>query len=119
MLLFFLASIFAEPLPAEALPPGWRLVSLPEGGELRYLPPRADVTDYPRQALLAGIQGRTMLRLVVSPHGQILDCRAVQSAGDAELDSRACQLYRSRAKFRFNRVSAPQTFHAPIEWRIE
>jgi TonB family protein len=119
MLLLFLASIFAAPSTVDDLPPGWRLVSLPEGGELRYLPPGASAADYPRHALSRRIEGRTVLRLVVSPLGRILDCRAIQSAGDAELDRRACQLYRSRAQFKFNGVSRPQTFNAPIEWRIE
>lgn len=119
MLLLLFTLMFTELSVADDLPNGWRLIPLPGGGELRFLPPRANTSDYPRKALLAGIQGRTILRLVISPSGEMLDCKPVQSAGNSELDRRACQLYRTRAQFKLKGVSQPQTFQAPIEWWIE
>lgn len=97
---------------------GWRTVNYPGGGVLRYLLPKMTHADYPRGALDAGIEGRTLLRLEVDPQGRIVDCRAAQSAGPT-LDARACEAYRARARFELRGIDHNIVLHAPVQWQLE
>lgn len=106
------------PDPA-SIHPGWHVVSLPGGAELRYLPPHVSDADYPARARRADAQGTSVLRLQVDLSGQIIDCSIVRSSGFPDLDERACPLYRSRARFELRGMTQTITLDAPLSWRLE
>jgi len=98
---------------------GWRTISFPDGGELRYLPPRIRDADYPAEARAAGAEGTSMIRLTVGTDGRITSCQTAKSAGFAALDAGACRLYVGSARFELRRISQPLVLHAPVVWRLE
>jgi TonB family protein len=55
--------------------------------------------DYPREAQQLQQQGPAAYTLLVSPEGQVIECKITRSSGYRRLDSRACALLMSRAKF--------------------
>lgn len=105
-----------DPAP---LRPGWHVVTLPDGAELRYLPPHVSDADYPARARRADAQGTSVLRLQVDTSGRIVGCSTVRSSGFPDLDERACPLYRSRARFEPRGMTQTITLHAPLSWRLE
>ena len=113
MLVFFLAQALAAPVPAAP----WKVRQI-AGGELRYIQPMPRQTDYPKAALRAGLEGRTVVQLTISPEGTILSCAPVQSAGSPELDQQACIMYRQRSRFQLIGIDKPITVRAPISWML-
>lgn len=103
----------------EPIRPGWHVRSLPDGAELRYLPPHVSDADYPARARRVDAQGTSVLRLEVDISGQIVGCSTVRSSGFADLDERACPLYRSRARFEPRGMTQTITLHAPLSWQLE
>ena len=91
-------------------------MTFPEGVEIRVLPPAVSFDDYPKLASRMGLEGTTVLNLQVDPSGQIISCTTAQSAGMPELDERACQLYRSRARFEVRGTAQPFALVAPMRW---
>ena len=104
---------------AATLRPDWRVISFPDGSELRYLPPQVTAADYPSGALRADAQGRSVVRLEVDASGLITSCSTARSSGSPDLDAQACQLYRSRARFELRGKSGPIILPAPITWQLE
>ncbi|WP_324750742.1 energy transducer TonB [Sphingomonas sp. LY54] len=120
--LIFLGLVLGAQAPAPdpaPLGPGWQAVSLPDGAELRYLPPPVSEADYPARARRIDAQGTSLLRLQVDPSGKIRDCAIARSSGFPVLDEHACLLYRSRARFEPRGMTQTITLHAPLTWRLE
>lgn len=107
-----------EPSPAPVRP-DWVTITLPDGVELRFLPPAVSFEDYPKVATRNGVEGTSVLLLQVAPSGQIISCTTARSAGMLALDEQACLLYRTRARFELRGATQPQTFQAPVEWKFE
>lgn len=57
-------------------------------------------SDYPREALRGGIEGRVTVRFTVLTSGRISDCRVVASSGSPLLDATTCRLLTKRLRFR-------------------
>lgn len=104
----------AAPAATEA---GWRVYHPRAGGELRYFIPLTEA-DYPPRALRFEIEGRTMVTLLLSPSGGVIECSVYQSSGYAELDEQACPLIRKRARFELNGISDNLKVTVPIAWRL-
>ena len=85
---------------------------------MHYALPRVSARDYPAAAKAAGVEGTSLIGLTVSPEGQIIRCDIVESAGLAELDERACEIYRARARFRFRDIKSNLYFRAPVVWKL-
>ena len=99
--------------------PAWRVVALPEGGELRYIPPLPTGAEYPAEDKAARREGTTMTRLTINPAGQVARCEIARSAGSAALDASACRLYVDRARFELRNVSQAVEMLAPVVWKLE
>ena len=106
------------PAPAPTSP-AWHVISLPDGGELRFLPPPVTHADYPARARRNEAEGTSLLRLQVDTSGQIVSCTTAGSSGFLDLDEQACVLYRSRARFEPRGMRQTITLHAPMTWRLE
>ena len=72
-------------------------------------------SDYPFWALTNRIGGTTIFELSVAVDGSVSSCQVISSSGNTELDERACQLVRSRA--RFYPLSANNNRRLPIFYR--
>lgn len=96
--------------------PGWIIMPLPDGAELRFLPLAVTLEDYPKDAVRAGAEGKSLLNLQLDPSGRIVSCTTAQSSGWPTLDERACQLYRSRGRFELRGTAEPVTVQAPVKW---
>ena len=107
-----------EPSPAP-LRPGWYTMTLPEGVEVRILPPAVSFKDYPKVASRMGVEGTSLLRVQVDPSGKITSCTTERSAGLPELDEQACLLYRTRARFELRGATQPVTLFGPMQWILE
>jgi TonB family protein len=55
--------------------------------------------DYPQGPLRAGIQGRVVVRMTVTPEGRAVECVAVESSGSAPIDAATCRSVLTRARF--------------------
>lgn len=55
--------------------------------------------DYPREALLTGAQGMSMVEITITPAGRVGKCVVVVSSGTASLDQRTCAIFTERARF--------------------
>lgn len=55
--------------------------------------------QYPASALRAGIQGRAVMALTVSPEGKPTACRIVVSSKDKALDETTCRVGMTRSRF--------------------
>ena len=97
----------------------WRVVTLPDGVELRYLPPHVSDADYPVRARRIDAEGTSLLRLEVDSSGRLTNCAVIRSSGFPDLDERGCLLYRSRARFEPRCATQRITLHAPMTWRLE
>ena len=121
MILFLLLAgqpAVTPPAVTDPLSRAWQVRAV-DGGEMHYILPRPTDADYPVSALQQGLEGTTLLQLVVNPSGAILTCDILQSSGHSALDDGACRLYRKLGRFRFVGVSKPVTLRAPVTWRTE
>jgi TonB family protein len=78
--------------------------------------------DFPRDAQLRGSTGTTQVRLSVGTDGRALNCEVVASAGDASLDTAACNILLERSRFvpaqdHSGRV-VPDVVTTRIRWEI-
>jgi TonB family protein len=55
--------------------------------------------DYPAVAIMEGQGGRVKYVLLIGEDGRVADCTIVETSGVPSLDSQACALLKSRAKF--------------------
>ncbi|MGZ8287409.1 MAG: energy transducer TonB [Allosphingosinicella sp.] len=55
--------------------------------------------DYPEVAVMKGQSGRVGFALLIGESGQVADCTIVATSGVPSLDSQACALLKTRAKF--------------------
>lgn len=55
--------------------------------------------DYPEVAVMKGQSGRVGFALLIGEGGQVADCTIVATSGVPSLDSQACALLKTRAKF--------------------
>lgn len=92
---------------------------LPEGVEVRFLPPVVTFNDYPKAARRMEAEGTSLLSLQVDPSGHITGCATARSAGWPDLDEQACLLYRTRARFELRGATQPVTLFAPVMWKLE
>lgn len=80
------------------------------------------VSDYPTAALREGAEGDTVFRLNLDGTGRITDCKIVASAGNEDLDTRACTLMRERGPLPAARLTdgraAPTVIVGRFEWRL-
>lgn len=80
------------------------------------------VSDYPMAALREGAEGDTLFRLSLDRTGRITDCKIVASAGNEDLDTRACTLMRERGSLPAARLAdgsaAPTVIVARFAWRL-
>jgi TonB family protein len=107
------------PAPVSApLRPGWLVLGLPDGVELRYRPLVVTLKDYPKAARRNDEQGTSLLRLQVTPSGQLASCTTARSSGSPVLDAQACQLYRARGRFELRGAKQPVTLQAPVAWKL-
>ena len=90
----------------------------PPGGGLQGLI-RSD--DYPEAALTRGDQGTTSVRLTIGANGRVATCSG-SGSGSSALDSAACRIIKSRAKFTpaqdSNGQAAAGNFTGRVVWRI-
>ena len=96
---------------------GWRQMQLEEGAELRYLPVVPTLKDYPKPAIRADAEGKSLIRLKIDPSGQIIDCTTARSSGWQMLDEAACVLYRTHGRFEL-RATKPASVVAPVVWKL-
>jgi TonB family protein len=79
-------------------------------------------SDYPTAALREGAEGDTLFRLNLDRTGRIADCRIVASAGNSDLDTRACTLMRERGSLPPARLAdgsaAPTVIVGRFAWRL-
>lgn len=74
--------------------------------------------SYPRDAIRAGAQGRTVALVTVDRSGEPVTCRTVRSAGHPSLDARVCEILIKR---RFEPAAdGPERRFAvlPVRWRL-
>jgi TonB family protein len=57
-------------------------------------------TDYPFEAMKAGIQGSVTFEVEVDANGNPTDCRVTKSSGKQMLDQATCDVARARARFK-------------------
>ena len=117
--LLWMALAIQEPKPNPApLRPGWLVLPLPQGAELRFLPIAVTLKDYPKAARRAGEEGTSHLSLEVDPSGHIIGFTTARSSGSPALDEQACQLYRTRGRFEVLGTTRPVTVQAPVRWKL-
>jgi TonB family protein len=106
-----------KPAPRRApLRKDWPVLSLPDGAELRYLPPAVTRKDYPHLALRAEVEGTSIVSLQVDTSGHLVGCTTARSSGSPILDQQACRLYRERGRFELRGSTQPVTFQTPVQW---
>jgi TonB family protein len=78
--------------------------------------------DYPSAALRDGASGTAEVMVTVGVDGKARDCRVLQSAGHAALDSTTCAIVVRRARFEPARDASGKPVDAPfftrISWRM-
>jgi|GEM_PF-1644653 TonB family protein len=61
-------------------------------------PPRTlNVEGYPEDAARRGAEGQVSIVAIVGPKNELIDCKVIQSSGDAALDQAACGVFRENA----------------------
>ena len=55
--------------------------------------------DYPRRAIIDGVEGAAAYRLIVGTNGKVSACEVTRSTGNAQLDAATCKHIASRARF--------------------
>lgn len=90
------------------------------GTELRWKSGRIKDSDYPREALRAGISGTVHLRFTVGVKGRVTDCAVTQSSGSALLDATTCRLIIARFRYEPSRDAqgrpVPDVVTGEHEW---
>lgn len=78
--------------------------------------------DYPAVAIMEGQTGRVGFALLIREDGTVADCTLVATSGAPSLDSQACALLKSRAKFKpaqgLDGKPAKDTLTGGIVWRL-
>jgi TonB family protein len=78
--------------------------------------------DYPAVAVMKGQSGRVRFALLIGEDGRVADCTIVATSGVPSLDTQACALLKSRAKFEPARgidgKPAKDSVVGGITWRI-
>lgn len=70
------------------------------GGPSEWIEGRIKNSDYPRNAVEAGVGGTVFLRFVVGVKGRVTSCAVTRSSGDAVLDETTCRLIQKRFRYR-------------------
>lgn len=106
------------PLPPNLIPP------VDPAKRLR--PPRGNPgaafgsDDYPPEALRAGQQGRTAVRLGLDASGTPISCIVTASSGSASLDAATCNVARARVRFEPARdqhgAPIPSIYPLKVRW---
>ncbi|MDT7934029.1 MAG: TonB family protein [Sphingomonadaceae bacterium] len=93
-----------------------------EGTGAVWIKGRIRNSDFPRDALRAGEEGRLTTRYTVGVDGRVTECAVVRSSGSAVLDATTCRLIRERFRFRAARDAEgrprPDTILEDHEWII-
>ena len=67
-------------------------------------------------------QGTTTVELAVDPKGLVMACGLAGSSGHMSLDSRTCEVFGQRARFRPARddrgCAVPSTWRKRVRWQI-
>jgi TonB family protein len=78
--------------------------------------------DYPAAAVMKGQSGRVRFALLIGEDGRVADCTIVATSGVPSLDSQACALLKTRAKFEPARdhegKPAKDSVVGAIVWRV-
>lgn len=110
-------TVTKKPAPRRApLRKDWAVQSLPDGAELRYLPLPITKNDYPRMALMAAVEGTSIVSLQVDTSGHLVSCTTARSSGSPILDQQACRLYRERGRFELRGTTQPVTVQTAVQW---
>lgn len=92
------------------------------GTPLRWKSGRIKDSDYPREALRAGVSGTVHLRFTVGVKGRVTDCVVTQSSGSALLDATTCRLIMARFRYEPSRDAAghpvPDVVTGEHEWEV-
>jgi TonB family protein len=79
-------------------------------------------TDYPAVAVMNGQSGRVEFALLIGEDGRVADCTIVATSGVPSLDSQACALLKTRARFEPARGNdgkpAKDSVVGAIVWRM-
>lgn len=87
-----------------------------EGGtDLEWLSGEIRQSDYPRDALQAGIGGRVEFRFTVGITGRVTNCTINRSSGNAELDAATCRLVMQRFRYRPSTDAAGRPIQTEVE----
>jgi protein TonB len=111
------------PVPAATGPSGPALAALPPGGVTQRAIPRGGYQhkpSYPSTARRAGVQGTTLLDVLVADDGRVADVRVRQSAGHPDLDQAAVDAVR-RWRFepaRRGNDAIAMWVQLPVEFRL-
>jgi len=78
--------------------------------------------DYPAVAIRKGLGGKVKFALLIGEDGRVADCTIVETSAVPALDSQACALLKTRAKFEVARDAAGKpvkdSYVASIVWRM-
>jgi len=108
-----------KPAPRRApLRKDWFAQSLPDGGELRFLPPTITKKDYPQTALRAEAAGTSLLNVQVDTSGRLVGCTTARSSGSPILDQQACRLYRELGRFELRGTTQSVTVQTEVQWAL-
>lgn len=91
--------------------------AMPHGPQL--ITGSIDHHDYPREALIRGIQGRVEMLLMIDESGLVSSCTIRQSSGYMLLDETSCQIASTRYRFEPARNAEGQPMAAQIRWPVE
>ena len=117
LMVLWWAGAIQSSLPDAPARPGWRIVQLADGAELRYLPVVPTLKDYPKAAIRADAEGTSLIRLKIDSSGRIMDCSTSRSSGWQILDEGACVLYRKHGRFEV-RATKPVSVDAAVSWKL-
>lgn len=88
----------------------------------RQIAGRIDSSDYPREALWDGSEGRVEAYLIIDATGIVSSCTIKRSSGNNLLDAQTCKLVLARYRFdpARNTEGLPISVHAvlPVEWKL-
>ena len=63
-------------------------------------------------------EGRTVVALHVDAQGRVTRCETAETSGLAELDERACEIYRERGRFDLRNLPDGKNLRAPVVWKL-
>ncbi len=70
--------------------------------------PLLTARDYPRAALRAKAQGKVITLLAIDERGAVSNCRVLETSGNADLDTRTCEIAQARLTYPPARDGAAQ-----------